>query len=67
MERWNGEKFLCGLILILVSEVIFTNFLPYFMYLKGLPNGFNHEKKGNKRPQTEERLVVKTCLTMISI
>lgn len=45
--------------LVLVSQIIFTNCLLYSAYLQGLPNGFNHEKKGNKRPQAEERLVVK--------
>lgn len=69
MERGNGERhffpfFFSRLMLVLVRQVIFTNCLLYSTYLKGLPNGFNHEKKGNKRPQAEERLVVKPFICL---
>lgn len=54
-EWWGLFLFSAFLQVYLCCSVLVLIWLHFFR-IKGLPNGVNHEKKGNKRPFAEERL-----------
>lgn len=63
--KWKeGKVRLCIPVLFLYQLVLCSFYFilfPKTLYLnmKGVPNGVNHEKKGNKRPPADIRLVSK--------